>query len=74
VEKQWESSTVTREVLDFLVQLDNTVYFYVLYTLYMFRVFITHPQERHCKLGRRFDNLSMLVVVSCDRVDSKTVQ
>jgi hypothetical protein len=32
--------------------------------LYMFRVFITHPQERHCKLGRRFDNLSMLVVVS----------
>jgi hypothetical protein len=35
-----------------------------LYALYMFRVFITHPQERHCKLGRRFDSLSMLVVVS----------
>jgi hypothetical protein len=41
----------------FLVQLDNTVYFDVLYALYMFRVFITHRQERHCKLGRRFDNL-----------------
>jgi hypothetical protein len=35
-----------------------------LYALYMFRAFITHPQKRHCKLGRRFDNLSMLVVVS----------
>jgi hypothetical protein len=35
-----------------------------LYALCMFRVFITHPQEHHCKLGRKFDNLSMLVVVS----------
>jgi hypothetical protein len=33
-----------------------------LYTLYMFRVFITHPQVRYSKSGRRFDNLSMVVV------------
>jgi hypothetical protein len=25
-----------------------------LYTLYMFRVFITHLQERNCKLGFKF--------------------
>jgi hypothetical protein len=50
--------------MGFSVQLDNTVYFDDLYALYTFRVFITHPQERRCKLGRRFDNLSILVVVS----------